>query len=305
MNDSRPSQTAAWVAACRGLAGLLPPGEPICDDPWGLRFGGRPGELLTALARRNAKLAWRLIRQAPPIALSLYWVQLRTRALDEMLLRFVAGGGRQILILGAGYDCRALRLADRLAGATVFEVDHPATQKRKREILGATAADGDKAQYVASDFESASLRGLAAQLTALGFDPARPTFTLWEGVTMYLTEAAVSATVEAVRDLSARGSQLAIEYYQRACLARRGRLETLLGRVGIQRREPFTFGWDPPALPGWLNSRGFTLCADETEDIIAARHLPPAGLSAFRKLLGEWRFHLALASRIADEAPRH
>lgn len=43
--------------------------------------------------------------------------------------------------MGAGFDSRAYRFADKLVDTKVFEVDHPATQKRKKdkvtEILGA------------------------------------------------------------------------------------------------------------------------------------------------------------------------
>jgi len=41
------------------------------------------------------------------------------------------------VILGAGYDSRPYRFADRLAGVQVFEVDHPATSTSKQAKIGA------------------------------------------------------------------------------------------------------------------------------------------------------------------------
>jgi O-methyltransferase involved in polyketide biosynthesis len=54
-------------------------------------------------------------------------MQVRTRLLDDAVRNFIDAGGRQLVLLGAGFDCRALRMPE-LDCAQVFEVDHPATQ---------------------------------------------------------------------------------------------------------------------------------------------------------------------------------
>ena len=87
----------------------------------------------------------------------LLWMQLRTRALDDVLSRFVSEGGRQVVLLGAGYDCRARRFADVLGETHVFEVDHPATQAKKKAF-----ASGHRCaavSYVEWDFEQLEHRG--------------------------------------------------------------------------------------------------------------------------------------------------
>ena len=81
----------------------------------------------------------------------LLFMQVRTRLVDEALLAFVAGGGRQVLLLGAGYDFRAARFATQLDGAVVYEVDHPATQAHKRAVVGDGAAP--HVRYLPWDFE--------------------------------------------------------------------------------------------------------------------------------------------------------
>ncbi|HEY7958262.1 MAG TPA: class I SAM-dependent methyltransferase, partial [Polyangia bacterium] len=111
-------------------------------------------------------------------------------------------------------------------------------------------------------------------LAALGHDPNRPTLTIWEGVTMYLTEPAIDATVTAVRRLSAPESRLAFTYFDRAMLTRPNVRMRLAGRAVARLGEPFRFGWDPGGLESWLAERELTLVEDRTVDAYARALLP-------------------------------
>jgi methyltransferase (TIGR00027 family) len=268
----RPSFTAAWVAGWRGLGGLLD-GAPIAEDPYGVRFGGAWARALDRAVRIEPLR--RRLAAIDGLARWAAYMQIRTRAIDDELLGFA---GDQVVILGAGYDCRAARFADRLGGARVFEVDHPATQARKRAVVDAPGVD-----YLAWDFEARDTADLPAALAARGLDPARPTLTIWEGVTMYLTEPAIDATVAAIARLGGPGSRLVFTYFEAARLTRpppRIRLLTaLVGAIG----EPFRFGWEPAALPGWLAARGFALESDRTDVELAAALLPPRDASRVRR----------------------
>src|SRR5262249_25735248 len=150
-----------------------------------LRFA-RPVDRVVEAARRFPAVASRALARDHVLGM-----QLRTRVLDDVLLGFVAQGGRQVLLLGAGFDCRAARFHPELSGATVFEVDHPATQAKKRRVLADLGAESAPVAYLAWDFETAPMADLPGRLAALGHDPERPTLTLWEGVTMYLTPDAI------------------------------------------------------------------------------------------------------------------
>src|SRR5262249_11156238 len=135
------------------------------------------------------------------------------------------GDAAQVLVLGAGYDARAVRLAHTLRGARVFEVDHPATQARKRAILARVAEEGTRdaadlarathASYLAWDFEARPLAELPRALADAGHLPDAPTVTIWEGVTMYLTPPAIEASFAAIGALSAPGSELVMTYFDR------------------------------------------------------------------------------------------
>lgn len=274
MQDHRASFTAAFVAACRGLTPMLPREARLIDDPLGLRFAG-PWLSPSARALVAARGPLRLAAQAAllPVLPWVVYMQVRTRAIDEALLGFIDEGGDQVVILGAGFDARAVRLAARLRGARVIEVDHPATQARKAAVLAGAGVSSDAA-YLAWDFERDPLSALPARLAELGHDASRPTFTIWEGVTMYLSREAISATVGAVASYSAPASQLVFNYVRHDLIDDPGLLagavKAVVGIVG----EPFRSGFDPAALPAWLSVRGFRLRRDDDFDALAARWLP-------------------------------
>jgi methyltransferase (TIGR00027 family) len=270
MRDERPSQTAAWVAAARGLGRLLPPDVRLADDPYGVAFAGRRlARFLERVEQRGPK--W--VATMPGVGHWILYMQVRTRVLDDEVRRFVDAGGRQLVLLGAGYDCRALRMPE-LAGATVFEIDHPATQRHKREVLDRLGARSP-ARYVTWDFEQRPMAELPGALALAGHDPARPTMTIWEGVTMYLTEPAIDASLAAIRTYGARSSVLAMTYFNRAVIDRPSlatrAIKALVGGVG----EPFKWGWVPDELPGWMAARGLVVERDVSLAVAARTLLPP------------------------------
>jgi methyltransferase (TIGR00027 family) len=276
MRDDAPSRTAQWVAAARGMGRLLPEAVRIADDPYGLAFASPSIARLVDRTRDARPDRAQSIARVPGLSLWIAYMQVRTRLIDDAVREFAAAGGRQVIVLGAGYDCRALRLPE-LAGAQVFEVDHPATQGHKRAVLDRLAARSP-AHYLAWDFETHPMDDLPGALADAGHDPAAPTLTIWEGVTMYLTEAAIDASLHAIASWSAVGSVLALTYMTRQRLQRSVALRAVRAVVR-SLGEPFRFGWDPDELPGYLAARGFALTSDvSTAD--AAHQLLPRDLAA-------------------------
>ncbi|WP_320775668.1 SAM-dependent methyltransferase [Streptomyces sp. CRN 30] len=132
---------------------------------------------------------------------------LRTRVLDDWLLRSVRSGARQVVLLGAGLDARAFRLAWP-EGRTLFEVDRERVLGFKHEVLDGLAAT-PKVRRVPVPVD---LRDdWVGALGAAGFDPAVPTAWLAEGLLFYLPPAAESRLMDTVHRLSAAGSTLAFE----------------------------------------------------------------------------------------------
>lgn len=151
---------------------------PLFADPWAAQIAGAEGE----------ELAQQLDARWPPMET---WLALRVAYLDRMVgIAVDQLSIRQIVILGAGYDTRAARLPR--AGVQYFEVDHPATQAAKREVVAKLPRyPVEAARYVACNFETDDP---IDRLVAHGFTTAEPALIVWEGVVMYLPETAVRAT---------------------------------------------------------------------------------------------------------------
>ncbi len=128
----------------------------------------------------------------------------RSRYTEDRLAAAARRGIGQYVILGAGLDSYAYR-PGRAPQVRVFEVDHPDTQKWKRQVLGEEGlAIPDTVTFVPFDFEAGSPLD---RLVHHGFDPARPAFVSWLGVTMYLSREAIGHTLAVIGGL-APGTEL-------------------------------------------------------------------------------------------------
>ncbi len=129
----------------------------------------------------------------------------RTVAIDQVIRETASP---QLVILGAGLDGRAWRMAE-LADTIVFEVDHPDSQRRKRERTASLQPAAREIRFVPVDFARDRLDDA---LAAAGHDPTRATTWVWEGVVMYLERADIEATLGVIQARSAAGSHLVILY---------------------------------------------------------------------------------------------
>jgi methyltransferase (TIGR00027 family) len=133
----------------------------------------------------------------------------RSRYAEDNLKQAVEAGVRQYVLLGAGLDTFAYR--NPYERVRVFEVDHPATQEWKRDLLarGGIVVPGSL-RYAPVDFE---VQSLAAQLEGAGFDAQAPAYFAWLGVVPYLTLSAFRTTLEFIAAQPA-GSGVTMDYGQ-------------------------------------------------------------------------------------------
>lgn len=174
----------------------------------------------------------------------------RTVFIDDAIRE--AGHG-QLVILGAGLDGRAYRMSE-LKDVTVFEVDHPDTQRDKLQRAKSLTAAAREVKHVAVNFERDSLDDALEQA---GHDQARPTTFIWEGVVMYLDPKDVEATLSVSVKRSAPTSRLVINYHQPLWV--RSVLGVFLRRVG----EPLKSSYSPDEMGALLQRHGFTVRRDQ------------------------------------------
>ena len=213
----------------------------------------------------------------------------RTRLIDDTLGDLPDEQLGQVVILGAGFDSRPYRLG-RLQGGSIFEVDHPATQEVKRHaLLRALGSLPTNVTFVPSDFNS---HDLGPAMAAAGYSKATPTMLLWEGVTNYLDEGAVDATVCWCAD-AAPGSLLLFTYVHSYVLthperfARAARLHATLQKVD----ERLTFGMDPDSMSDFLAQRGLDRQRDLGAADYRARYFGPRA----QAMVGHEFYRVALA----------
>ena len=227
------SKTAALVTAYRARA--TERGDKVCDDPWAAAFTTEEGR---ALARR--------FDEAFP-ACEL-WIALRTAFLDDLTVRLMGTGVSQVVVLGAGFDTRAARLRRPDLGedrrVEFYEVDHPATQTEKlRRLSKLEGYPVEAARYVGCDFER---QDFLEKLVAAGFSIEQPALILWEGVTYYLTEEVVRATLRRIAGACSRDSVVAFDLVRKKLVTGKVRDPADMAPVEVvaDLGEPLRFGTD-------------------------------------------------------------
>ena len=191
------SRTSIFVAAGRAIGAREPDPSARNPDYLAEKLLGDPSALtLDHPAVRALSLSYDDAMKDVEVVSNVRMMMIRTRFIDEALERAVAGGATQVVVLGAGFDSHAYRCQALLANVSVFEVDRPATQALKRarvrEVLGDPPPN---LAYVPVDFQRDDLLEV---LKRHGYDPARRTFFILEGVTMYLPAEAARATLRFV-----------------------------------------------------------------------------------------------------------
>ena len=271
------SRTAGHVALFRALESARRR-DKVFDDPYASKFLPPRYRMLARLARIPAvrRRVERYIDTRFPAGPRASAV-VRTRLIDDLVGEALAAGIEQVLLLGAGYDSRAYRLP-AMASARVFEVDHPATQASKRRRIRAHVRPAQRAhvRFVPVDLMRDDL---SDALRRAGFATDERAVVVWEGVTNYLTADAVDTTLRHLAGIIASGGRLVVTYIDRSVLDGTGGFSGVEEWHAAVRRhgEPWTFGFDPVELPGYLAERGMRLTHDLSTREAAARYLGPLG----------------------------
>jgi methyltransferase (TIGR00027 family) len=241
MKTGRASKTALRVAIRRAAHQLMD--QPsVLQDPISVQLLG------SGYARDMERAMHKVARDFRA------FMAARSRYAEDRLAEAVKKGTTQYVILGAGLDTFAYR--NPFAAVRVFEVDFPATQEWKRDMLSeAQIPVPASLVFVPLDFEHKSL---SEGLAEAGLDFKEPAFFGWLGVVPYLTLEAVRATLDAIAKMPA-GSGACFDYAfppESLTAARRAVFDVLSDRVAAAG-EPFKLFFTPEELEGELRRAGF------------------------------------------------
>src|SRR5581483_9511417 len=189
MRESGPSLTARWVAAQRAQVADRRPASPEGDT-------GAEDRLYRSFSRLFA------LPGMAPTAMAA-----RTEFFDEETMAALERGISQIVIVGAGYDGRALRF--RSPGVRWIEVDHPATQPDKRSRLEQLGVAVDHISFAPVDLLKDDL---GDALAAVGHNDAAPSLFMCEGLLAYLPRETAERMCAALRRRAHPQSVLAVNF---------------------------------------------------------------------------------------------
>ena len=245
------ADTAFSIAVVRAEESDRPEGERLFSDPYALHFAAAGAHAAEATQRY---LDLPFFRDG---------IRLRTRYIDDAVRDGFASGLSQLVLLGAGFDARGLRMAEvKERGVKVFEVDVPSQLERKRAVLdGAGVALPEHVVFVPFDFASTDIEASASDaLVAKGFRKGAGAMFVWEGVIGYITSEMIDASL--------------------AFMAHSG---------GAGTRVVFTFSdivFDPVPAIERIRSAGFTRFEEHAFDAIWRRYLPgePPMHAAYSKM---------------------
>ncbi|MBX3705843.1 MAG: class I SAM-dependent methyltransferase [Pseudomonadales bacterium] len=208
MEPGKPSRTALATAFLRALHRVVDDAPPVFDDSHAVH-------LLPAVQARFLERLARLPRSWTAIYRQRYngltgmrsHVVVRARYAEDALAGARQRGAMRYVVLAAGLDTYALRTRGMADAMPVVEIDHPATQTWKRQLLAGRGLDEAAVRWAPVDFERTGIE------SALGQEPLHQ-FVSWLGTTYYLSREAIAATLSSLARCSAPGSELVLDYWR-------------------------------------------------------------------------------------------
>jgi methyltransferase (TIGR00027 family) len=203
--DNYLAELARGAALARALAAH--------DEREDIRGKDSLAELFLADEREGAlqdpSIRQWLVKNYLPYGVYAYTIA-RTAYFDHLVEQALCDNLPQIVILGAGYDSRPYRFADRIKGSRIFELDDGQIRERKLQLLEKGGITVPAALSYADMSCEPSLLG--KNLEAAGYEREKQTLFIWEGATYYLKSEAVERTIRFIGANAPAGSTLCFDY---------------------------------------------------------------------------------------------
>jgi methyltransferase (TIGR00027 family) len=281
--------TATMVAAARAAASRQP--DPIISDPFAEPLVRAAGvELFARLASGDLEFS----------DIGSGWIPdffgVRARFFDGFFPAALSAGIQQAVIVASGLDSRSYRL-EWPAGTVVYEIDQPAVIAFKHSILsGLGVKPATELRMVDTDLR----HDWPTALQQAGFDPARPTAWMLEGLMIgYLPGEAQNRMLDQVTALSAPGSQMIADHLP-ASSASVGSM--ILAVAEEWRQQGFdvdfgnlTYSHDGNDAEKYLQARGWQITACRLDELLLAAGVPAGDLDTGPS--GQGAVHYLTATR--------
>lgn len=214
------------------------------------------------------------------------YVTARTMFFDEVFYQSLMQKIPQIVFLGAGYDTRAMRFQKLTKHSTIYELDAPSTQNEKKKRLKQHKIHlPENLVFVPINFNTDKL---GEALLSSGYDPARKTLFIWEGVTMYIPAYAVNETISFIKHNSGAESTLVFDYFYESVID--GTCTSYgadkLAESASDLSEHFKFGIQEGKAEEFLKKNGFSLIDHYSPEEFEEKYLQDDSGKLFGKMYG-------------------
>lgn len=264
---NQQGRTAEGAAAGRAAHRLY--ARPIVfDDPWAIHL---IAPVTRFIVRSRLLHSFLIERRMKPFKNVLATSLASFRYTEERVDRAADSGTAQYVIVGAGLDSFALRRLDLASKLRVFEIDHPATQRLKRERIARVESIPKNLEFAPVDFE---IESIADALAPTSFDAQRPTIVSWLNTTPYLTDEAIFSTLAALAKLLAPGSEIIFNYAVTREFLDPQDVDgfNFLSEHVKREGEPWRSAFNPEIFPAQVEALGYRLTEQLTMSDLEERY---------------------------------
>jgi methyltransferase (TIGR00027 family) len=265
--DSPVTGTAAWLSSVCTIMSKDPTFGPMLNDPYAVHFASRISPQAPALLAAYDDETYRsaFIEERERILPGTLTVVCYRKPEMERLTReaLAATGASQLVVMGAGCDTLALRLARDGVTPKIFEIDRPPVIEYRNQVFASLPLDVSHIHGVGVDFDHQTF---GERLLATGYDPAARTVFFAEGLLGYVQPEAVDEIFRFIRECSPPGSRFVFSFTENR---RPGSTNRAPSAADLDRQgEPPVFDLPAAEAGAFVEARGLKLL-----DLLTARDL--------------------------------
>ena len=206
---------------------------------------------------KSKRIGTLLLKKLAPKGIYEYVIA-RTKVIDEIFSNALSNHFDQILLFGAGFDTRGIRLTDENQKTRIFELDVHTTITDKLKQYKKRKINPGKINYIEIDFNKEKI---ADKLKMAGFQYNKKTLYILEGITMYLDEPAFNEDFKFISESAGQRSQVIFDFIYKSVLEEKN---LFYGEQEIYQNvkkagEGWSFGIEKEGIENFLKHQGLEL----------------------------------------------